>query len=161
MQLRAHGRQVGTTACAVRGWKPLCAQPRAYGLLAGTSLCPVESVRPASGDALHRFLPAASSSSGLSSLHHCKRPQGAPPQEASGCGSLAHGFLSSGGGSTWAVMLRTSEDNVFSAVKPPHNCFPLASALLISAGAPEHLPLPLGPGQMLHEPALRSRPQCW
>ena len=43
MQLRAHGRQVGTTACAVRGWKPLCAQPRAYGLLAGTSLCPVES----------------------------------------------------------------------------------------------------------------------
>lgn len=30
------------------------------------------------------------------------------PPEPSGCGSLALGFLSSGGGSSWAVMLRTS-----------------------------------------------------
>lgn len=30
------------------------------------------------------------------------------PSEPSSCGSLALGFLSSGGGSSWAVMLRTS-----------------------------------------------------
>lgn len=77
---------------------------------------------------------------------------GSPPlQSLPSCGSLALGFLSSGGGSSWAVMLRTSWGQCAPAQKSnSHNCFPLASALLITAGTPEHLPLPLGPGQMLH-----------
>lgn len=87
-------------------------------------------------------------------LHHRERPQ-LPPSEPSKLWLFSSRFPLVGVASSWAVMLRTSWDNVLS-VAASHNCFPTASALLTTAGTPEHTCLFLWSSQMFTR--LRSAP---